>query len=1033
MNEKKRFGKKLLSIALATTMVSSVAVVAATTTSASAVTNSSVSTKAVQPTTGDASTFSWDNATVYFLLTDRFYNGDKSNDHEYGRGLDQDGNVVSDADADKTGFFQGGDFAGITQKIEDGYFNDLGVNAIWLSAPYEQIHGYVVGGDGSKSFAHYSYHGYYVLDYTESDKNFGTKEEFRKLVDTAHSHGIRIVMDIVMNHSGYNSLKDMVEYGYGPVASGWDSYYYPHKNVNNKDYHSFIDYDDSPSARTSWAKWWGADWIRCGLPGYTNGGGGDLTMCLAGLPDFKTDQSTEVGIPEILKTKWTNEGTYSSKVAEYGASNTVTGYLSDWLAEWVREFGVDGFRCDTAKHVELENWKTLKQKCVKALRDWKAENPDKKLDDLDFWMTGECFGHGVAKSPYFTDGGFDSMINFEFASAAGSSSIPSAGNAESVYSRYASSINNDPTFNMLSYISSHDTVIAQGDKKYNGSFMLMLPGAIQIYYGDESNRPQIPIPAGSSASAGHQLRSFMNWDTLDQDILSHWQKVGNFRNKHLAVGAGQHKQISAYSSSTGYTFSRTYDDGNIQDSVVATLFAPKNTSLAVNVGSVWGDGTVVTNAYDNTTATVSGGKATFNTGDNGTILIEGPQSSISMSLKSTEGTNSFYDSTTLTLKLKGADYATVTVDNGTPFQIKNGESFKIGENSPVATKINVSLTASNSEDTVTKTYVYTKKDPNAVVKLYFDNTGYNWSRVYAYIYDESSKPVVENSAWPGQAMTLNPSTGYYEIEVPENLLGDGGKAIFTEGSSSANRYPSETQGGLSIRGTSHKFSQGNVWEEFEVTNPPQPTQPTQPTQPPQPTQPTQPPEPSVTYMIGDVSGDNDVTLVDVLMSQRISLGIIEGTKAQKLAADVNKDGVISTTDHVIMLRYMVGFENTYNLGTIVSGGNTNPTEAPTQVSGNTVYLDFSALQSGNERFAIWTWPTGGEGQWVNMTKNSSGIYQAEMPNGCTNVIFVRMNGSTTTNSWDNKLNQSADLTYDSSKPTYKATSWANNSFNGSWS
>ena len=96
MNEKKRFGKKLLSIALATTMVSSVAVVAATTTSASAVTNSSVSTKAVQPTTGDASTFSWDNATVYFLLTDRFYNGDKSNDHEYGRGLDQDGNVVSD-------------------------------------------------------------------------------------------------------------------------------------------------------------------------------------------------------------------------------------------------------------------------------------------------------------------------------------------------------------------------------------------------------------------------------------------------------------------------------------------------------------------------------------------------------------------------------------------------------------------------------------------------------------------------------------------------------------------------------------------------------------------------------------------------------------------------------------------------------------------------------------------------------------------------------------------------------------------------
>ena len=79
-------------------------------------------------------TFSWDNATVYFLLTDRFYNGNEANDHSYGRGLDQNGNVVNGVDPSAT--FHGGDFAGITQKIEEGYFTDLGVNAIWLSAPY---------------------------------------------------------------------------------------------------------------------------------------------------------------------------------------------------------------------------------------------------------------------------------------------------------------------------------------------------------------------------------------------------------------------------------------------------------------------------------------------------------------------------------------------------------------------------------------------------------------------------------------------------------------------------------------------------------------------------------------------------------------------------------------------------------------------------------------------------------------------------------------------------------------------------------
>ena len=92
----------------------------------------------------------------------------------------------------------------------------MGVNAIWISAPYEQIHGYVTsGGDTSPAhFAHYSYHGYYVLDYTETDANFGTKAEFKTMVDTAHKHGIRVVMDIVMNHAGYNNLLDMEEYGY---------------------------------------------------------------------------------------------------------------------------------------------------------------------------------------------------------------------------------------------------------------------------------------------------------------------------------------------------------------------------------------------------------------------------------------------------------------------------------------------------------------------------------------------------------------------------------------------------------------------------------------------------------------------------------------------------------------------------------------------------------------------------------------------------------------------------------------------------
>ncbi len=900
MNEKKRFGKKLISIALAATMITSITAVAASS-SASAVTDTnskSTAAQTVKSSGSNASTFSWDNATVYFLLTDRFYNGNPQNDHSYGRGLDKNGNVVN---CDNTATFHGGDFAGITKKINDGYFNDLGVNAIWLSAPYEQVHGYVVGSDGN-SFPHYSYHGYYVADYTEADKNFGSKDEFKQLVDTAHEHGIRIVMDIVMNHSGYNSIYDMNEYKFGTLKSGWETYYYSHQNVNNNDYHSYIDYNSSAS---DWAKWWGPNWIRSGLPGYSSGSG-EVAGSLEGLPDFKTEQTSTVGIPELLKTKWTQEKTYNDKVAKYGSSGTVRSYLVDWLAEWVREYGVDGFRCDTAKHVELEAWKELKTECVQALREWKSKNPTKALDNLDFWMTGECFGHQMAKSQYFTQGGFDSMINFEFAPNTSSSNIPSASSVESTYSRYASSINNDSTFNVLSYLSSHDTVLASGDRKYDGSFLLMLPGGIQIYYGDETCRPLAQVNPSSSAGAGHQLRGDMNWNSADSATLAHWQKVGSFRNNHIAVGAGQHKQISSYNSSTGYTFSRTYDNGDIQDSIVATLFAQANTNVDVNVGSVWGDGTVVTNAYDGTTATVSGGKARFNSGANGTILIEGPQSSISLSLKSATGTASFEGSTTLTLSLKGADSAKVTVDNGTPFTLQNGGTFTIGENTPEGGQVSVTVTASNSEDTVTKTFVYNKKDPNATVSVYFDNSSYNWSTVYAYIYDESVSPKIENSAWPGVAMTLNSATGLYELEVPEELWGANAQVMFTESFSTAtNRYPADGQPGMKLEGESHKFSANHKWETYQPVRPTDPTTPTNPT------------NPQITVLLGDANGDGKISLADALTSQRMILGSITGTQSQLLAADVDGNNKLSLTDVVITLRYQIGYTDSYGVNTYV--------------------------------------------------------------------------------------------------------------------
>lgn len=1016
MNEKKSFGRKAIALALTVAMASTMTTFAASS-SISAANTTDVNTQAVQPTTGDASTFSWDNATVYFLLTDRFKNGDTSNDHSYGRGLDKNGNVVN---CDNTATFHGGDFAGITQEIESGYFEKLGVNAIWLSAPYEQVHGYVVGSNGN-SFPHYSYHGYYVSDFTESDKNFGTKEEFRKLVDTAHEHGIRIVMDIVMNHAGYNSLKDMSEYNFGTLKSGWEDYYYAHQNVNNEQYHSYVDYNSSAN---DWAKWWGPNWIRSGLPGY-NQGGGEVAGSLEGLPDFITESSSSVGIPEMLKTKWTKEGTYDSKVSKYGSSGTVRSYLVKWLSEWVREFGVDGFRCDTAKHVEKESWKALKTECTNALKEWKAANPTKAIDDLDFWMTGEHFGHGLGKDDYYTNG-FDSMINFEFAPNTSSGNIPSAGSVDATYSRYANSINNDTSFNVLSYISSHDTILAGGDRKYDGSFLLMLPGAVQIYYGDETSRPLAQVNSNSTAGAGHQLRSDMNWSNLDTATLSHWQKVGSFRNNHIAVGAGQHSSISSYNQSTGYTFSRTYDNGSITDSVVATLFAPANTSLDVDVSSVWSNGTTVTNAYDGTTAVVTNGKAKFNTGANGTILIEGPQSSISVSLRSATGSNSFEGSTTLTLSLKGADSASVKIDNAAPITVRDGESFQIGENTPEGGKVNVTVTATNGEDTVEKTYVYNKKDPNAVTRIYFDNSSYNWSNVYAYVYSGEGTSAKEVAAWPGVKLTnTSPTSGYYCYDVPDDFV--NGSVIFSDGTGSAtNRYPADMQPGLKIGETSHLFSSGNKWTEYSET--------VTPTQPPTTV--------GSTYVRGDVNSDGKVDMKDCVVAQLATLGTSTLTTTQKLAADVNGDGKVAVADVVAIMRYLVGYSNTYNIGEVVQGGEdptsatVRPTEAPTQrpteapttpVGQNVVTLDASKIATGTERWAVYCWKTDTDNKWIDM--NASGSqFSVSLPDGYTNFIICRMNGGTTENNWNNRWNQSDDLKY-SGGNFVTATGWgAGNKF-----
>jgi len=503
-----------------------------------------------------------DSPIIYFVLTDRFVNGDPGNDHSYGRQRE----ATPQADV---ATFHGGDLKGLTAKLKEGWFKELGVNALWISAPYEQIHGWVVGGN--REFKHYAYHGYYALDYTRLDRNMGTPEELRELVDTAHAQGIRILFDIVMNHPGYLAIQDAHEFGIDVLWPDWEK-------ADLKSYHNYIDYNNF-----KFGDWWGRDWVRAGLPGYIDGGTSDLTMQLAFLPDFRTESKEFVKLPKFLRNK-----------PDTGAvdlpSTTVRGYLVHWLTDWVREYGIDGFRADTVKHVEPEAWAELKQASVKALGDWKAKHPAQKIDDATFWMVGEYWGAGPERHRLLASG-FDAMLNFEFQSDVEDPTPP-----EGLFSSYAKLQAGKPA-HMLNYISSHDTRLFDRSKLVEaGADLLLAPGGVQIFYGDETGRPSGYSPRSDRQQS---TRSDMNWSTVDEKLLAHWRKLGTFRSRHVALARGEHRRLAK----APYTFSRV--DAASGDRVVVAMEAKGEVTLTL--GDTFPEGQLLRDAYTGRSAKVSGG------------------------------------------------------------------------------------------------------------------------------------------------------------------------------------------------------------------------------------------------------------------------------------------------------------------------------------------------------------------------------------------------------------------------------------------
>jgi len=508
--------------------------------------------------------FIWENVTMYFLLTDRFFNGDTNNDVNFNR----------TQKAGKLRGFEGGDFKGIIKKIEAGYFTNLGVNAIWLSPVYEQIHGVTDEGTGLT----YAYHGYWTKDWTSLEPNFGTKEDLKKLVEIAHAHGIRIVLDAVINHTG-------------PVTE--------------------VD--------TVWPKNWVRTSPQCTYQGYES-----TVKCtlVENLPDIKTENNTDVNLPPHLIEKWKKEGRYEQEMAELEVFFKQTGYprapkyyIMKWLADYITDYGIDGYRADTVKHTEEDVWQDFKKVCDNAFENYKINNPDKILDNNNFYLVAEVYNYGISGGRYFDFGdkkvdyfnkAFQSSINFEFKWNAAQDTY------EEIFSRYSSILNNElKGYGVLNYISSHDDGSPYDAKREqpleSATKLLLSPGGAQIYYGDETARSLIIEETVGDAT----LRSNMNWNDIStnkktKEILVHWQKLGKFRSKHPSIGAGIHKMISEQP----YVFKRTYSENNFNDSVVVGIDLPVG-KKELFVEDTFANGTKLIDFYSNTEVEVKNNKVTL--------------------------------------------------------------------------------------------------------------------------------------------------------------------------------------------------------------------------------------------------------------------------------------------------------------------------------------------------------------------------------------------------------------------------------------
>lgn len=405
----------------------------------------------------------WADEVIYFVVVDRFADGDPDNNRRTSQ---------------TPGGFHGGDLDGLTRHLDE--IAELGVSALWITPVVKNIPGYVTGA----GFPDWGYHGYWADDFTQLDPRFGTEDDLRRLVAAAHERGIKVLLDIVYNHAGYDS-----------------AYLSTHRS-----------------------------WLRVESAGEC--GGGDLTSCVAGLPDFRTELQD------------------------------VRDYLYEAHLGLAERTGLDGFRLDTVKHVDHDFWQQHRQRVEARL----GEN---------FYLLGEVWG-GTWRSldEWFEHDEMDAGFDFSFQ---GSALAFVEGRGRPVaFNRYLEQRHEVREGYQLShYLASHDTDgalwLLDGDTtRFRMLVVLQMTtfGVPTVYYGEEVGRLGGTWPAN---------RSDMPWGDKgiepgagverDESMREFYRTLIHLRRDHPALWRGSHRGLVTEADQLVYL----RHDETSQDAIIVAL------------------------------------------------------------------------------------------------------------------------------------------------------------------------------------------------------------------------------------------------------------------------------------------------------------------------------------------------------------------------------------------------------------------------------------------------------------------------------